>query len=113
MVALPEILRDRGPSVKCLSAKVKRRSGSGTTVGRDNGTERNTMMEPQTSAAAAARHDDPETERAAGLREEIDFWAGMLEASQDTATAESIERMTFALALAEFRLRKMRHEKPD
>ena len=71
------------------------------------------MMEPQSTAAAASRHDDPESARAAGLREEIDFWAGMLEASPDTATAESIERMTFALALAEFRLRDLRREKLD
>jgi hypothetical protein len=63
------------------------------------------MNEPRTSAAAAAA-------RADSLREEIDFWSGMLEASQETATAESIERMTFALALAEFRLRELRRRQP-
>lgn len=57
-------------------------------------------MEPDSSPAATAA-------RAAGLREEIDFWAGMLEAAHGTAPAESIERMTQALALAEYRLRQL------
>jgi len=64
------------------------------------------MQEPHTSTAATAA-------RAASLREEIDFWSGMLDAAQDTASAESIERMTFALALAEFRLRELRRRRPD
>lgn len=45
--------------------------------------------------------------RAACLREEVEFWHGMLEAADGTMPAESIERMTFALALAEFRLREL------
>jgi len=45
--------------------------------------------------------------RAARLREEIDFWAGMLAAADDSVPAASVERMSFALALAEFRLRAL------
>jgi len=63
------------------------------------------MMKPRSVPADAATLSD-ET-RAAGLREEIDFWSGMLESSRDTAPPETVERMTFALALAEFRLREL------
>jgi hypothetical protein len=63
------------------------------------------MMKPRSVPADAATLSD-ET-RAAGLREEIDFWSGMLESSRDTAPSETVERMTFALALAEFRLREL------
>lgn len=45
--------------------------------------------------------------RAACLREEVEFWHFMLEAADGTMPAESIERMNFALALAEFRLREL------
>jgi len=69
--------------------------------------ERNRTMEN----LEPPKHPDPAGEatdrRAACLREEIDFWLGMLEAADDTVPAESIERMTFALALAEFRLREL------
>ena len=70
------------------------------------------MMESRTIAAAEPRCTDPEGKRAARLREEIEFWAGMLEAAHGTATAEGIERMTFALALAEFRLRELQRAQP-
>ncbi|MEJ2385519.1 MAG: hypothetical protein P8Y54_14240 [Xanthomonadales bacterium] len=65
------------------------------------------------SRTAAARCDDPDAMRAQALSEEIDFWAGMLNASQATAPAESIERMKFALALAEFRLRELRQQRSN
>ena len=61
-------------------------------------------LEPPKHAAPAGEAID---RRAACLREEIDFWLGMLEAADDTTAPESIERMTFALALAEFRLREL------
>lgn len=51
--------------------------------------------------------DDALERRAACLREEVDFWQGMLEAADDTVPAESMERMSFALALAEFRLHEL------
>ena len=59
------------------------------------------------SRGNAAPGGEPESAGALRLREEIDFWAGMLEAADDSVPAESIERMTFALALAEFRLRTL------
>lgn len=61
-------------------------------------------LEPTKHLALAGEALD---RRAACLREEIDFWQGMLEAAADTAAPESIERMSFALALAEFRLREL------
>ncbi len=61
-------------------------------------------LEPPKHPALAGEALD---RRAACLREEIDFWHGMLEAADDTAAPESIERMSFALALAEFRLREL------
>lgn len=61
-------------------------------------------LEPPKHAAQA---DEALERRVACLREEIDFWLGMLEAADDRVAPESIERMTFALALAEFRLREV------
>ena len=42
------------------------------------------------------------------LRSEIGFWQELIESSQESATAESIERMRYALALAESRLKSCR-----
>lgn len=60
--------------------------------------------EAQPDATAAAR--------VACLSEEIEFWTGMLKASHGSAPAESIERMSCALALAEYRLRAVQQRKP-
>ena len=70
------------------------------------------MMEPDPFGAAGEAHgDNAAAARMACLSEEIEFWTGMLETSRDTAPAESIERMTCALALAEYRLRTLQHGK--
>jgi hypothetical protein len=61
------------------------------------------MMHTESNAAHGAGTAD----RTARLREEIEFWAGMLDAADDSVPLESMERMTFALALAEFRLREL------
>jgi hypothetical protein len=75
-------------------------------------TEWNDMMEPDPFGAAGEAHgDNAAAARMACLSEEIEFWTGMLETSRDTAPAESIERMTCALALAEYRLRTLQHGK--
>ena len=62
-------------------------------------------MGEQGAGATDVRH-------AACLREEISFWQGMLAAANARVPAESVERMSFALALAEFRLRQLEGDWP-
>ena len=65
------------------------------------------MMNTPPKQPAGSNDDEAFERRAACLREEVEFWHGMLEAADGTMPAESVERMTFALALAEFRLREL------
>lgn len=67
------------------------------------------MTKPTVAATDdAASADEADEQRAACLREEVDFWHGMLESADERTPGEIIERMTFALALAEYRLRRAR-----
>lgn len=57
-------------------------------------------MKSDTKGATGVRHGISE----ALLRSEIGFWREMIESCQETDPPDSIERMRFALALAESKL---------
>lgn len=66
------------------------------------------MPEPIPVAASGGSRTQAETgANEAGLRAEIAFWKEMLEICGDDTPPESLERMGFALALAEKRLKTL------
>lgn len=69
------------------------------------------MAEPIPMTAAGDSHARPHTEgKESALRAEIVFWNEMLETCGESMPPESRERMGFALALAEKRLKTLFEE---